>query len=176
MNLEDLSTRYTVKTVTDRDIPSVYQLAVQNPMFYQYCPPAVTCDSIKQDMMALPPGKLYSDKYYMGFWDQDQLIAVMDLILKYPDDATVWIGFFMVNKGVQFQGIGSLIITELCDYLKSEGYASIRLGYAKGNPQSEAFWSKNRFIKTGTEIQADDYVTVVMERKLGFASGTHANL
>ncbi len=35
-------------------------------------------------MTALPPGKAMEDKWFVGFYDGDCLIAVMDLILNYP--------------------------------------------------------------------------------------------
>ena len=31
----------------------------------------------------------------MGYYDGEKLIAVMDLILTYPDEQTAFIGFFM---------------------------------------------------------------------------------
>lgn len=166
MDIGGLSSRYTVKTVTEGDIPAVYQLAQGNPLYYYHCPPEVTCDSIRRDMKALPPGKTCEDKYYIGFWEQDTLIAVMDLILKYPNEDTAFVGFFMVNQDVQHQGIGSAVITEVCGYLRKEGYTAIRLGYVKGNPQSEGFWTKNQFVKTGLESQEEHYVVVIMERTL----------
>ncbi len=166
MDIKDLSTRYTVKTVTEGDIPAVYELACGNPLYYYHCPPEATCDSIRRDMTALPPGKTCEDKYYIGFWENDRLIAVMDLILKYPNIHTVFIGFFMVNQSVQHQGIGSAVITEACEYLRKQGYTAVRLGYVKGNPQSEAFWRKNQFVKTGLESQEEQYTVVILERRL----------
>ena len=36
-------------------------------------------------MKALPPNKEAFDKYYLGYYDGEKLIAVMDFILGYPD-------------------------------------------------------------------------------------------
>lgn len=49
-------------------------------------------------------------------------------------------------------------------FLGSIGYRFIRLGFAKGNPQSEAFWRKNGFTRTRVEADNGNYVMVVMER------------
>ena len=35
--------------------------------FYQYHPPFVTKESVLKDMKALPSGKNYDDKFYVGF-------------------------------------------------------------------------------------------------------------
>ena len=52
----------------------------------------------------------------------------------------------MTDTAIQKRGIGSEIISELCDYLKLKGFTSIRLAWVKGNPQAEHFWLKNMFV------------------------------
>lgn len=133
-------------------------------MFYHYCPPDVTRESILADMKALPPRTTYEDKYYIGYFDREKLVAVMDLILRYPNEETAFVGLFMREKGSQGQGIGSAIVEECFSFLGSIGYRFIRLGFAKGNPQSGAFWRKNGFTRTGVEADNENYVMVVMER------------
>lgn len=88
----------------------------------------MTKESIAGDLKALPPGKTSEDKYYIGFYDNNVLIAVMDLIKSFPDDETVLIGLFMMNKSVQRRGIGSRIINDLSEYLAETGVKYIRLG------------------------------------------------
>ena len=41
-----------------------------------------TAQSIVDDMNALPPRTTYDDKYYIGYFEGEKLVAVMDLILK----------------------------------------------------------------------------------------------
>ncbi|WP_334137339.1 GNAT family N-acetyltransferase [Eubacteriales bacterium mix99] len=166
MEIELLSTKYRVKRMEEADIPEVYMLCKNNPLYYQYCPPFVTICSLKKDLTSLPKGKALKDKYYLGFYKGELLIAVMDLISGYPDAKTAFIGFFMMNQQVQGKGIGTAIITEACKYLKESGFSSVKLGYMKGNPQSESFWIKNHFQKTGVEAQTESHVIVVMQRHL----------
>ena len=52
----------------------------------------------------------------------------MDLITAYPDDETVFNGFFMLNIKYQHKGIASRIIKESIQYLKTEGNKKIRMG------------------------------------------------
>ncbi len=49
------------------------------------------------------------------------LIAVMDLILKYPNDETAFIGLFMVDSASQGKGTGTAIIEECLCFLKTAG-------------------------------------------------------
>ena len=166
LNISFFSTQYTVKKLVQADVDAIYLLCCGNPLFYEYCPPDVTKESIAQDMQALPSGKSYDDKYYLGFWKGDTLVAVLDLILNYPNCETAFVGFFMIEQKFQKQGIGSQIIEELCQHLKKQGYSFVRLGYAKGNSQSRKFWLKNHFDNVGVEYQTSGYTVVVLQREL----------
>lgn len=144
----------------------IFALCKQNRLYYEYCPPFVTRDSIRRDMQALPPKKSMEDKHYIGWFDGDRMIAVMDLIDGYPDARTAFIGFFMTDVSVQRKGVGTAIISEFCAYLCAQQYAAVRLGWVKGNPQSEAFWHKNQFIETGVTYDTDGYTVIVAQRGL----------
>lgn len=166
MDINKLSSKYKIRKLIENDIDSIYQLSVGNPMYYQYYPPFVTKEIVREDIYALPPNKSNEDKFYIGFFDGDNLVAVMDLILRFPNDQTALIGLFMMNKEYQGKGVGTEIIEECIAYLQELGFGRVRLGYAKGNPQSEAFWTKNGFVKTGEEPEHENCTVVVMEREL----------
>lgn len=164
--IEKLSKEYTVRRIMDTDVPAVYALCKENPLYYQYCPPFVTEDSIRADMAALPPRKTMEDKYYLGFYEGETLIAVMDLIHGFPNDETAFVGFFMMNRQFQGKGTGTKLMAEVYACLKELGFQFVRLCFAKGNPQSEQFWMKNGFKRTGVEVQNDGYIAVVLEKEL----------
>lgn len=166
MNIQCLSIQYEVRKISDEEIPAVLNLCESNPQYYYYCPPTVSLDGIKSDMLALPPNKTYDDKYYIGFYQRNKLIAIMDLIGRYPNNETAFIGFFMVDKELQGSGIGTNIISECLQYLKSINYKKVKLGYVKENPQAKNFWIKNCFKPTGAEDTQEHYTVVIMERTL----------
>ena len=166
MNISLLSNKYNVKRIETPDIEIVYELCCNNSLYYQYCPPFVSTQSIKDDMSALPPNKTLKDKYYVGYYEENKLIAVMDLIMGYPEESVAFIGFFMTDIYVQNKGIGSSIIEELCAALSQFGVSSIRLGWVRGNPQAEYFWHKNGFTETGATYETDNYTLVIAQRSL----------
>ncbi len=166
MDLTRLSDKYRVRRLTEEDRGDIYALLCKNTLYYRYCPPFVTEESVARDMSALPPGKTASDKYYVGYYAGEKLIAVLDLILRFPDDDTALIGFFMTDTAVQNTGVGSGIIDGLSAYLKRLGFTSVRLGWVKGNPQAAHFWKKNRFAETGETYETDRYTVVAAKRKL----------
>ena len=166
IDVSQISAQYHVRMLHADNVAEVYKLCSKNDMYYQYCPPFVTEQSILDDMHALPPNKEMRDKYYLGFYDDEKLIAVMDLIIAFPDESTAFIGFFMTDVSVQNQGIGSGIIRDLCAYLACSGFTAVRLGWVKGNPQAEHFWHKNSFRETGVTYKTDNYTVIVAQRKL----------
>ena len=164
-DLAGLSATYQVRRLMETDIPTILTLCQGNSKYYQHCPPAVSGETIWHDMNALPPGKTMEDKYYLGFFEEDTLVAVLDLIIGFPDEKTAFWGFFMMNREYQGKGIGSKLVEEIINGLK-EDFTAVRLGYVKGNEQSERFWKKNHFLPTGVESDTGEYVIVMTERKL----------
>ncbi|MCI9531352.1 MAG: GNAT family N-acetyltransferase [Lachnospiraceae bacterium] len=138
--------KYVARRLRDCDVQDVFRLCHGNRLYYEYCPPMVTKESIKEDMLALPPNIGQEDKFYIGFYDGKKLIAVLDLINGYPEQGMAYIGFFMMDAAIQGRGVGSEIISGLCESLKRAGFTSVRLAWVKGNPQAEHFWLKNLFV------------------------------
>ncbi len=165
-DLQGLSPSYRVRLLTEQDVPEVLALCQGNPLFYRHCPPFATAQSIFEDMVKLPPRTLPEDKAYIGFFDGDMLIAVMDLIRNYPEQDATFIGFFMTLASQQGNGLGSRIIAGLCAALASQGCPYIRLGWIEGNPQSQHFWRKNGFIETGVKSQQEAYTIIFAQRNL----------
>ena len=159
VKIKDFSKTFYVRKLDKDDIELIYDLSCKNHIYYQYHPPFVTRESILDDMKALPPGKSYDDKYYIGFFENDSLVAIMDLILDYPTKGIAFIGLFMTNIQYQHKGIGSNIISEITMSLQSLGYRKIRLGVDKGNPQSYSFWSKNNF----NVVSEDKYILMELD-------------
>lgn len=61
-------------------------------------------------MTALPLGKREDDKFYVGYFEKEFPVGIMDLILDYPEKEIAYIGLFMMDTLYQNKGIGSKII------------------------------------------------------------------
>ena len=105
IEIQRLSNQYIVRELSKNDVEAIYELCAGNEQFYRYHPPFVTRESILGDLKDLPPGKTLEDKLFVGFYDNDILIAVMDLILGFPNKETAFIGLFMMNMAYQGRGI-----------------------------------------------------------------------
>jgi len=163
MDIISLSNEYTVKRLNDSNVDEILELCLGNTLFYKYAQAAPTREQILDDLHIAPPGKAESDKHYVGFYRGNELVAVMDLIDGFPEDDIAFIGFFMMERGLQGHGIGTRLISEVTDSLKIQGFKSIRLAIDKDNPQSNHFWKKNGFhiIK---EVDRDGHAVLVAER------------
>ena len=100
MNIERLSSKFAVRYLTSDDVDIIYNLFAKNKLFYKYHPPFVSRESILEDMNALPPGKEARDTFYIGFFEKENLAAVMDLTLDYPKEKVAFLGLFMMDRNI----------------------------------------------------------------------------
>lgn len=145
IQIEKLSDSYTIRRLTDADVPMLYAWMLRNDQYFRYCGGSTTPERVRQDLALCPPGTTPAQKHYVGFFDAGTLVAVMDLIDGYPDADTAFIGFFMMNREPQGQGTGTAIVRDVLAALRALGYTAVRLGIDKENPQSNHFWRKNGF-------------------------------
>ena len=157
IDIEKLSNRYNVRRLHLDDVEMIYSFCKKNTQYYEYCGKELTRGLIEQDLVITPPGIPPEQKYYVGFFEENNLVAVMDLEDGYPNSDYVYIGFFMMDCEQQGIGIGSAIISEAFEYLREQGFLKCQLGIDKDNPQSNHFWKKNGFIETGISINTNGH-------------------
>ena len=109
LNVRKFSHSLDVRYVTEADFQDIAALCAGNPLYYKYYgSPAPAAEDIRADLEALPPGKSKRDKYYLSAYGPDgRLTAVLDLVVGYPDAETAWIGFFMLDAGLQGRGLAT---------------------------------------------------------------------
>ena len=61
--------------------------------------------------------------------------------------------------------MGTSIIDEVTEYLRSKGKTAVRLAIDKGNPQSTHFWKKNGF-EILSEVDKEGWTKLVAEKSL----------
>lgn len=76
MNVNSLSQKFYVRKLDENDLDIIFDLCCGNPVFYHYHSPFVAKESILKDMKALPSGKSYDDKFYVGFFEKESLVAI----------------------------------------------------------------------------------------------------
>lgn len=157
---------YAVRPLGQGDVEAILRLYSGNPQFFEAMSSPATRESVLGDLTAPPPGKTSEDKHFLGFYDGETLIAVMDWVDGYPDRQTAFIGLFMVEAAFQGRGVGSVIVRDGLEKMARAGFKRVRLGYVETNGQSEAFWRKNGFAPTGERVEREKYTIVVAQRNL----------
>lgn len=165
LNIKNMSETYNFEKLTENDIETIYRLCQGNKLYYRYCQAEISREQILRDLYLRPEGVNEDNKYYLGFFKDELLVAVLDILNGYPDEKTCFIGFFMVNILYQGQGIGTEIIESVLAYVKKIGKAKVRLGIDKENPQSKAFWKKNDF-KIIKEVEKSGGTILLAEKIL----------
>jgi ribosomal protein S18 acetylase RimI-like enzyme len=102
-------------------------------------------------LMFVPEGKSPDDKMVLGVWVDSELVGVLDLLLRYPDQETVYLGLLLIDRRWQGRGIGAAA----CQALEREVQARwpwarrLRLSVVRTNDQVLGFWHRMGFVETG---------------------------
>ena len=145
IDLSKISKQYKVRLLKESDMDQILNIYKENELFFRYCNAKPTEEQILEDMYLTPPNTDPAAKYYVGFYSENELTAIMDLVDGYPNPEIAYIGLFMMRLADQGKQIGSAIIHETEEYLKYAGIKAVRLAINKGNPQSTHFWKKNGY-------------------------------
>ena len=89
MNISSLSQTYSVRILSETDVQQVLRLYEGNPQYFAEMSSYPTLEGVYNDMTALPPGKMPKDKCFLGFFEGDVLVAVVDLIKGFPDESYI---------------------------------------------------------------------------------------
>jgi ribosomal protein S18 acetylase RimI-like enzyme len=102
-------------------------------------------------LMFVPEGVSPDDKAPFGVWAGDELVGILDLLLRYPDDETLYIGLLLIDRGRQGQGIGTAAVQALERELlpRWPWVRRLRLGVVRSNDQVLGFWRRLGFTETG---------------------------
>lgn len=164
-DINKFSNQYSVRFLKENDIDFAVDICNGNPLFYEYTTARPAKENLLEDMRLTPPGIDLKDKYYVGYFDNETLVAVLDLIDGWPSKEVAYIGFFMMNHSYRGKNIGSSIIKEFSIYLKSLNVKYLRLAVDDGNPQSLHFWHKNGF-ELVKSVTTDEGIKHVLEKRL----------
>ena len=93
IEISKISSSYDIRRLDDSDVDSILSFCQKNTQYYEYCEAEPTREQVINDLHMTPPGIGLSEKYYIGFYQKETLVAVMDLIDGYPEPDSAFIGF-----------------------------------------------------------------------------------
>jgi len=125
---------------------------------------SVTQEDIEEIFNAIPPSKSLRDKLIFGIYSDEKLVGLADIIKNYPQDATWWLGLFLIAESNRESGIGKLAHEQLIQYSKNEGAVEIRLGVDQKNIEAVKFWEKVGYTIKQIKITDEQHITVMKQR------------
>ena len=166
LDIQVLGIGYDVRRLTEADVSDVFALAKGNRRFYRALGVRPSRARLTEIISDVPEGAGPNDKYIVGFYDEGELIAVMDLITGYPQASEAFIGWFMVDAELQRRGIGSQIFADVRAAMKAQGYGRLEVACPEASEPGLAFWKAQGFELTGSRDDGGDYPVVYLARTI----------
>ena len=151
LNIETLSSDFKVKRIDEADISDVFNLSRSNNHYYHTINEKPSRKRLTEVISELPDGASDTQKHFVGFYDKDGLIAVLDLITGYPEKDDAFIGWFMVDASRHRQGIGSQLFADIRAAMKAQGYDHLSLKCNALSEEAITFWENQGFKKDNNE-------------------------
>ncbi len=121
---------------------------------YPYC--AQDAVEIRKDRYLLPKGMPAESKLYFGIFDDDEryladgrCLAIVDLVMGYPTEEYVYIGWLILENEVHGVGLAAGIMDVLYSVSRKLGYKFIKLSAYDVNEPGMKFWTKQGFRQEG---------------------------
>ena len=165
IDISEINDSYEVRKLTESDAELVLDLCKRNTLFNFYCKIEPTIELILDDMNSRPVGSDITEKYYVGFLSEGQLIAILDYVDRFPEQDSGYLRFFMLDIELQGNNLGTEIIQRFFSYLRSISRSRVVFAVVADNPQAEHFWLKNGCTYVDT-VQADNLTADIVERIL----------
>ena len=165
--LQAMLPQWDIHPVADDELEAVLALMQSNPLIFELDNRPASMENLKHDRTNLPPRCIPEQKHYVAFWREGKPEVLMDLVVGYPRERTLFVGLFMVEGSLHRRGIGRTIMSVMPAAADGAGLDSIRLGCLKGNDGAHAFWETMGFqdLREGT-LDGQNSVWI-MERLAG---------
>ncbi len=169
-NLKEKLKDYNIHPITEENIEEAFQLMRSNTYFYSRTQfHELTLQECKEDITALPPDTSLDQKFFVGIYENDKLVAVLDYLEGYPQNGIAFIGLFMLANEVHGKGIGKKMIQAFIESAKQNKFNEIKLGCFETNEVGHLFWSKMGFVNEREiirEVDGRELNLIVMRRLL----------
>lgn len=117
----------------------------------------------------LPPGKELKDKKVLGVYDNELLVAVVELVMDYKVPGEWIIGLLMIDPCRRGNNLGSIIHDYIKEFVALNGGSLLRLGVIEENGQGLNFWEKLGYREVERKEQTfgkKDHIVIVMNLRI----------
>ena len=98
----------------------------------------------------IPPNFSLENKVVLGIFIKDEMIGVVDYLIGYPNNETVYLGLLLLKESFQQKNYGKVSYEKLEENFRQiEKITKIRLSVIETNQKGITFWKKMGFHLTG---------------------------
>lgn len=132
--MKHIENKFTLKTVTEDLLERVLKIYDTNQDYFKISMNGKpSMKSVIEDKNEVPPGLNLKNKNYRLISLNGRDIGIIDYVMNYPDEDSIYIGLFMINGNFHRNGYGREFIEEFITNMRNEGYHRIRLGVLNEN-------------------------------------------
>jgi len=136
---------YDIVPLTTDNYTIARDVYFSNQPYFQLFGNMADDSSIFATINKLPDGISQDNKLIAAICDEDEPVAIIDLIIDYPNKGELWLGLLLVRGDVQSHSKGKSIMFYTMQAAQEAGFNKISLGVHNKNPRAFRFWQKMGF-------------------------------
>ena len=145
--IKNLLLEYEIKTITLENCEDVMEVYNTNQDFFMLSSGrAATIEDCRNDINTVPPFS-FDEKVFVSLWRDGCCVSVLDIIVGYPKEAYIWIGFLLIHGEWHRKQIGTEIVNAILKAAENKGCVCVQLGVLEDNEKGRKFWEKLGFEK-----------------------------
>jgi RimJ/RimL family protein N-acetyltransferase len=166
------SARLVIREVAPDDLPLLLPVYLSNPEYVAQSEGSrgeagyFDLEMFQRDWQI---AQMTPRRHMLGLYIKDtgEAVGLADYLEDNPEDGQPWLGFLMIARVHQRQGLGTEAFSRLAEYFKNHyGWPSLRVGVMKANTAALAFWRRLGFQETPTDDAAAGERHVTLQRAL----------
>ncbi|VDG21083.1 GNAT family N-acetyltransferase [Lactiplantibacillus mudanjiangensis] len=137
---------FKVKVLTAADLADLLALEQSNPAYRQSLGAGeITLAEIQADLVAHPETVTAEQKQVFGFYLAGHLVAMVDVLSRYPKADFMFIGLLMVGADYQRRSVGTVVMMGLMQAALKSNIHCLQLTRVTADAGVAAFWRKLGF-------------------------------
>lgn len=166
------SPRLRLRATAEADLPALLNVYLSNPAFVSHHEGA-RGESGYFDLAMLQRdwwiAQMMPGRHMLGIYlaDGGAAVGMADYLEENPDDGMPWLGFLMIARDHQRQGLGTEAYTCLAAHFRDHyGWPALRIGVESWNTGAFTFWERLGFGRVPDEVEPAHGDSVVLQRTL----------
>jgi GNAT superfamily N-acetyltransferase len=104
-------------------------------------------DAAVKELTFAAPGKTVDDSFYFGVYEDEELIAFVQLLRDFPKPAEWFLGLLMLDPAHRSRGLGAEIHGQVVDWLGAQGATTLWIAVLSQNEGALRFWTRMGYVE-----------------------------